>query len=343
LRPGWQQELFSASLVEFVGAGQLLHFACQPNAGVFDPDWLDRPQLGEIAAVMDPEVLRRVWRDNYLTDTEGFRAVNGRPQPGPWRRFDFNPLGATPVITDLLGDGRWTIPSPGLLARRFSPLGVYYAGMRRWGTAFSDDLGPLFEAYVGRHLRLLPDAHVIPAITYGHDNRQSVDWLVVLPEVVLMVEVKSVRPTDAVRRGGPQAGAELTRMLQKAFRQLRTTNDLIAERHPQFASIPEDRPRIGLVVTMESFYTINSPFQRDRYQIPLSFPTLVVSAREIEGLMAVTDISPGALLLEHLHDPTVDGWSLHSALVGHLRGRNAVLDQGWTSYPWSNLDPTQDT
>jgi len=340
LAPGWQRELFGASLVEFVGAGQLLHFACRPNGGIFDPGWLDAPQLAEIAAVMDSSVLRRVWHENYLTDVAGFRATNGRPPPGPWRRFDFNPLGATPVVADLLDDGRWIIPSPGLLARRFSPLGVYYAGMRRWGTPFSDDLGPLFEAYVGRHLRLLPDAHVIPAITYGRGNEQSIDWFVVLPEVVLMVEVKSVRPTDQVRRGGPQAGAELTRMLQKGFRQLRTSNELIAARHPKFAAIPQDRPRVGLVITMESFHTGNSPWQRDQYQVPLDFPALVVSAREPEGFVSVANTSPGVLLLNHLQDPNVDGWSLHSALVGHERGRNAVLDQAWASYPWSNLNPS---
>jgi hypothetical protein len=213
--------------------------------------------------------------------------------------------------------------------------------MRRWDTSFSDDLGPLFEAYVGRHLRLLPDAHVIPAIAYGRDNEQSIDWFVVMPEVVLVVEVKSVRPTDPVRRGGPQAAAELTRMLQKGFHQLRTSNDLIAARHPEFAAIPQDRPRVGLVITMESFHTVNSPFQRDRYQVPLDFPALVVSARELEEFVSVADTSAGALLLNHLQDPTVDGWSLHSALVGHERGRNAVLDQAWATYPWSNLTPSR--
>lgn len=313
LTPGWQRELFGASLADFVGAGQLLHFACRPNDGIFDPTWLDAPQLAEITAVMDPSVLRQVWRENYLTDVAGFRAANGRPDPGPWRRFDFNPLGATPVIADLLDDGRWIIPSPGLLARRFSPLGVYYAGMRRWDTSFSDDLGPLFEAYVGRHLRLLPDAHVIPAIAYGRDNEQSIDWFVVMPEVVLVVEVKSVRPTDPVRRGGPRAAAELTRMLQKGFHQLRTSNDLIAARHPEFAAIPQDRPRVGRAGT------------GCWYQVPLDFPALVVSARELEEFVSVADTSAGALLLNHLQDPTVDGWSLHSALVGHERGRNAVL------------------
>jgi len=80
LTPGWQRELFGASLADFVGAGQLLHFACRPNDGIFDPTWLDAPQLAEITAVMDPSVLRQVWRENYLTDVAGFRAANGRPR-----------------------------------------------------------------------------------------------------------------------------------------------------------------------------------------------------------------------------------------------------------------------
>jgi len=338
LVPGWQEALFGASLVDFVGAGQLLHFSSQPNGGLFDPAWLNAPHLAPVVDVMGADLLRQVWKDNYLTDVAGFQAVNGRPDPSPWRRFDFNPLAATPVVTDLVGEGKWIIPSPGLLARKFSPLGVYYAGVRKWGNAFSDELGPLFEAYVGRQLRELPGAQVIPAVTYGHDNSASVDWFVILPEVVLMVEVKSVRPTDQVRRGGPQAGAELTRMLSRAFEQLGITNKLIEQGHPSFSAIPDDRPRVGLVVTMENFHMANSPFQRDRYRQPTSFPTLVVSVSELEDYATITDVTPGALLLDLLHDSAREGWSLHSAFVGRRPGRNAVLEQAWDNYPWSNLE-----
>ena len=70
-----------------------------------------------------------------------------------------------------------------------------------------------------------------------HDNLASVDWFVILPAVVLMVEVKSVRPTDQVRRGGPLAGVELTRMLSRAFEQLSTTNTLIEQGHSQLARV----------------------------------------------------------------------------------------------------------
>lgn len=67
--------------------------------------------------------------------------------------------------------------------------------------AFTRDLGDLFEQYVGPHLRLLPDIEIFPEIVYGKNGEKSVDWIVVLPGLVLLVEVKSVRPTAKLRLG----------------------------------------------------------------------------------------------------------------------------------------------
>ena len=46
-------------------------------------------------------------------------------------------------------------------------LGIYYAGFAHWGKAFADDLGDIFESYVGRQLNLLEEATVQRAITYA--------------------------------------------------------------------------------------------------------------------------------------------------------------------------------
>ena len=46
------------------------------------------------------------------------------------------------------------VPVPGLLDRKTSPLGLYYAGVEKWGNAFAEDCGALFEQYVGRQLRI---------------------------------------------------------------------------------------------------------------------------------------------------------------------------------------------
>jgi hypothetical protein len=210
-------------------------------------------------------------------------------------------------------------------------------GISHWGKPFADDLGDLFEQYVGRHLQLIPDAEVLPSIRYGHDNRESIDWMVVMPHVVLLVEVKSVRPTDPVRMGAAAASAELDRMLGKAFDQVATTDSLIEERRPEFKDIPTDRPRIGVIVTMEDFHIINSPFHRPMYQPSSSVTTVVASASEIEHLVAYREAPIDRLLLEHLGQQETDGWSVKSALTGRSLDRNAVIDAAWNSYPWSNV------
>ncbi|GAB2463106.1 hypothetical protein [Streptomyces incanus] len=75
----------------------------------------------------------------------------------------------------------------------------------------------MFEAYVGRQLGLLPDATVQPEIVYGRSKALSVDWIVVTEELVLLVEVKSVRPTAHLRLASEQRIDEVRRMLGRAY------------------------------------------------------------------------------------------------------------------------------
>jgi hypothetical protein len=96
------------------------------------------------------------------------------------------------------------VPVPLVLLRKASPLGIFYAGVEKWGQSFCDE--PLFEAYVGRQLQLLPGAMILPEIIYSKPERRSVDWFVILENLVLLVEVKSTRPSEQVRIGGPSAG-----------------------------------------------------------------------------------------------------------------------------------------
>ncbi|QYX77743.1 hypothetical protein [Streptomyces akebiae] len=64
--------------------------------------------------------------------------------------------------------------------------------------------------YVGRQLRLIPDAEVIGEITYQVKRNWflSVDWIVVLDDLVLLVEVKSRMPTEGARLGLEDGVAE---------------------------------------------------------------------------------------------------------------------------------------
>ena len=97
----------------------------------------------------------------------------------------------------------------------------------------------LFEQYIGRQLRLLPCAWVLPEITYGpKSSRRTVDWIVVLSEVVLLVEVKSAIPAEPVRLGTLDAADAVLRKLGKAVASPTETHKP-ATRRP----IPTEIPR----------------------------------------------------------------------------------------------------
>ena len=128
------------------------------------------------------------------------------------------------------------IPIPHLAWARAAPWGVYFTGLSRCYKSSSHmTWDRLFEQYIGRQLRLLPCAWVLPEITYGPESsRRTVDWIVVLSEVVLLVEVKSAIPAEPVRLGTLDAANAVLRKLGKAVR---------AHRNPQARDTAADPHR----------------------------------------------------------------------------------------------------
>jgi hypothetical protein len=214
------------------------------------------------------------------------------------------------------------------------------------GKPFADEVGDFFEQYVGRLLKLITGATVYPEIVYGKDSNRSVDWIVVCEKAVLLVEVKSVRPTDPVRLGSPDAWSELTKKLGYAFEQVEKTNQLIAKNQPEFSAIPKELPRIGIIVTMEPMPFANAEPIRARYAQLTTIPTTVCSCEKLEWIVGLQDRTVDSYLLEFLSDPEKAGWDVGGDLIEVEFGRNEVLDQAWDSYSWGKppepeAEPTQ--
>jgi hypothetical protein len=152
---------------------------------------------------------------------------------------------------------------------------------------------------------------------------------------VILVEVKSTRPTEPVRLADSRLEKALGSVLSKAVKQLNTSASLVRNRAAGFEGIPGDRPLIGLVVTMEPFHTVDAPFTRS-YLPQCDIPFRVCSAYELEHLVTVADASAGSLLLSHFQNQARDGWSVESALTGHESVPNRVLVQAWETYPWKD-------
>ena len=217
------------------------------------------PEGKLIARHVGRDTVVRVIDAHFATSTEQFRAENERAAgragaDDHLRRFTYNPLRGHPLLTGF-GPG-YLCPMPQLAWAKATPWGVYFTGLGHHGDRFARDLGHLFEQYIGRQLRLLAGAQVLPEITYSSrtGSRKTVDWIVVLPEVVLLVEVKSAIPTEPVRLGTPDAAGAMLGKIGKAFTQIDVTAQLIADRDPALAAVPAGRPVLGLAVTLEPFH-----------------------------------------------------------------------------------------
>lgn len=338
---GWPEHLLGCSLQDYVGAAILLHTSALRNYGIFDLGWIDDPMFAEVTREIPAEVLHRVIEEQYVATVQDLKTMQhdaellaGAPD-AEYRRFSFNPLSSRPVVAGIADT--LVIPVPALLVRQASPLGIYYSGLKKWGTCFADDIGDLFESYIGRQLSLIPDAHVQSEIEFGSKKNRSlsVDWFLVFDNCVVLVEVKATRPTEPIRRADAQAGADLEKRLGHSIDQLNNSARKIRERAPEFDSIPSDRPLLGLVVTMEPFHTVNSPFGLS-YLPECDISFRIASVGELEQLVTVDDVSPGQLLLDFMSDNSNNGSSINGALTGHLGRRNKVIDQAWATYPWSD-------
>lgn len=340
LRGDWQTELLGCTLAEYIGVTQLLTTAARPNNGQFDPAWIEGPGREVIADVFDPGITRQVLRDHMTADVDSFR-TRDTERPGISRRFTFNPLVETPVVTGI--GPHLMMPIPDFVNWKTTPSGLYFTGVRRWAEKFSQDLGELFQAYVGRQLDLIDGAELHPEIPYreGRSQRASVDWIVVFPDLVLLVEVKSARPTQALRSGAKGAADAFQRAFDKANRQLETTHALIMERRVEFSHIPSDRPIAGIVVTLEDFHVANSAVHLPMYSPSTTLPTLAVSTDELEGIVVLGKPTQ-AFFQAQLLKPRGEYANLRLALSKYPPAENPVLAQGVDASPLMRIKDVAD-
>ena len=332
------EQVLGCSLEDFVVAGFVLAVGAQANGGFFDPEW---PALREGPGAINPhfsiDTVRRVFHDYFLASFQDIRtAAKKLEQTNPrLRHHEVNPLVNRPFVT--LPDGRHLAPQPHYVFQRLSPSALYYAGVdvldKVQGNAFTRDVGAVFQEYVGRQLRLIPNATVLPEIVYD-DSQRSVDWFVVFDDLVVFVEVKSTRLSHLARMGGNQLEEDIKRCIGKAYTQVERTEVLLSGNHAAFASIPTDCPRLAIVATLEPYWAANNPFLAGFLPEP-EIPTIIASARELERLVDLVRVvgGPQPLIDAAAHeDRRTQG--LESALPDIVVPKNPILEEAWNRYPF---------
>jgi hypothetical protein len=334
IQPGWDVELLGCALSQYVGIGFMAYAIAYQHRGRFSTRWFDQPGLEKITSAIPVDMMRRILDEQFTGDRDFFRSYrSSENNASPYRRFTYNPLLGKPVVSGI--GNELLVPVPGQVVRKISPQGIWYAGVCRWGNAFADDVGDLFQEYVGRLLSTIPDAQVHREIVYAKGQNRSVDWIVVWDNLVLLVEVKAARSTEDIRKGTPEAWADLAEKLGRAHVQISKTDEKIAERHSKFSHIPHNLPRIGLIVTMEPYPFIDAGMIRRMIGASPAVPTRGCSSNVLEWLVRLKDRSLGEYLVNFMNDPSKEGWELDSDLPGIEVGPNAVFEQVWSSYQWS--------
>ena len=310
-------ELFAVAL--------MLHASAIANRGRFDPTWLEQPNFDPIHKIIPKSTILDVFRKQFSATPKVLRELASIDQPqGNLERYAFNPLRTRPIVD--CGNGPHVAPVAQLLMLRAGPGVLYYDAIKEGGRQFTSELGHVFQFYVGKQLRLTQGKVYDEVVFDGQSGQQrSVDFIVELPEAVLLVECKAIPMRADGRRGQSQMHDDIAKTPGKAADQIDATVALIHSNHPAFAFVPRDRPLVGIIVTLDPYYVMS-------VRKPL-VDTWLASIRDLEQLVTITSSSFGSFLLKRptgIHVPMVST-NLRDAKLG----RNVILDDAWVKLPFN--------
>ena len=330
-------ELLGAPVRAAVAVALILYASAKNNLGFFDPAWLDQPNFAEVLDLVPRGQILAVIDSVFASSIEQFKQQATEAPPLPYlERYLFNPLTARPLLR--LRDERLLAPVMQTIGRKLSPIELYYLGIKRWGPAFARDMGKLLEDYIGRQLASLPGVEVHPEVAYTEKKNviDSVDWIVVFDNLVLLVEAKATRTPAAARAADMTAQGTYQATLGKAFKQINRTYRALQAKAPAFDHIPTDRPMLGLVATLDPWYMANSMARE--FLPPTDITTMVASARELEHLVAIGQRQPVSRVLGEIMRPDDQRqtWELDTALEAFAEpaDRNPLLEEAWARLPF---------
>jgi hypothetical protein len=321
-------------LETFLGTAFFLHVWAMRHEGWVDLDWLSGPQFAPILGALDESLLRFSVEQYLATDFLRFRDLDSKGfRTRGLSEHRFNPLEARPLIKL---SAKLLAPAPALLLSRISATGIYYDRCTEPG--FTDQLGPVFQHYVGMNLQLIPNAMVLPEVEYSRSHH-TVDWIVVFDELVVLVEVKATRLTERSRAGVSEALHEdMGRTLVRAHEQIETTAQLIRDRHPALAAVPHDRPIMGLTATLEPFWLLGTDLTPVPKPDSATVPVIVASARDVEHLAACALNHDVGKLLRAIFDEGRTGTRALVSLPLEPTIRNPLLESAWErAHAWLEL------
>lgn len=339
--PDWFSRIMQGlSLEQYVESVLMIAIVAEQSNGRFSLDWLGLPPLSELRDVLDAESIRRTFEGLLVTTVDEFKAANRRQQKGAksaQKKYAFNPLADRPFIVGIA-------PTPiapwvqAVIAKALPPA-IYHRGFSELGRGFTHDLGAVFQEYTGRQLEVLaPGRHVLPEIAYGPKKarRDSCDWFLDLPGILVLIECKARQPNEELRTRGAGWLDSVSESIGKGIRQLDRSNTDLQQISAACPQIDPAKPRVGLVVTLEPFYVNQNWFMWEHLE-KSGFPVGVVSISELESLVTLDPVELSTLLLEaataaRSSEVLEDNLLLLNSVLTAAEGReNSLLREVWDS------------
>ncbi|MXW80692.1 MAG: hypothetical protein F4Z57_17270 [Gemmatimonadetes bacterium] len=323
------EAILGITLEEFLKIAFIMYAAAVRNPGGILRETLLAPNVRPAFEPVGAERALQVV-DSWLARPVADLAQLGQEETlDPDDLWRFNPFYEWPIA--IMDDGTYVTPSPLGVLRRFGPQGMYFIGRDAVDAdanpdafrAFTKALGLRFERYIGVQLGFIQHAQLHPEIVYD-DEQRSVDYIIETPEVLVLVEVKSVAPNIDTRSGIFPDNGDVERNIQRACQQITKSAALIEQGHPDFPAL-DGRQMRGLVVTREPYFNLPLPFLTDVVQ-PASIPTTVVSSQELEvAIPALYEaVDCGTALLGALAS---EGDAVKTSLNPLPVDRNLLLDE----------------
>ncbi|MFI8633579.1 nuclease-related domain-containing protein [Microbacterium sp. NPDC077663] len=344
MTPGWQKELLGCSVEQWVSIGFALHAALRQ--GHYPFEW-----TRELAPILDAlggsDDFDRVVRQGFTTTLGDYRAQRrthverfGGTAAQQFLRepFAYNPLFSAPLIEGVAD--HFVAPCFPAIEVRASALGIVHEGTSQWGEAFRRDSGQLFEQYVGRQLRQISGATVVHELTYGsrRNRKKTIDWFVILPDVVLLIECKAMTPARNLQEGFGTV-EQVHARLAKPLEQVNNTVQALAVGHAELADIPTDRPVVALVATLGNFVMANGPEVRESLPVT-TVPSAFVGVDFLEALVT-TDAVEMSRYFAAVHAPDDRPGVLPVEDINLIGGTNALLKAAFESLPILSLTPRE--
>ena len=335
MKPRWFESITGGlTLDEYIESVFLVSVVTQQHNGGFSLEWLDGPAFQGLEDVISFDAVRRTFTNHLVTTASAFKATNRTfqdPLPSAQKKFAFSPLTDKPFI-----EGVAEIPiAPWVQAiiAKARPPAVYHLARHALGDGFTHDLGIVFQHYTGRQLELIDgERQVVSEVPYGsrRASRDSCDWFLDLPDMLVLIECKARQPIESLRTGGTDWLSSVQSSIGKGITQLNRSNRDIAGISAVNSRIDGTKPRVGLVVTLEPFYLTQNWLLWD--QLPKAeFPVGAISIGELESVVLLRADELASVLRDAASSSQENMMLLAQALDAADGRENPLLISTWES------------